>query len=512
MSADVVVVGGGHNGLVAAGLLARAGRRVLLLEARDCVGGLCASEEFHPGYHAPGVHHDTSGLRLGLLDALGVLPELPLRAAPPSLFVATGERRGLLLHADPDASADEISAWSERDVRAYRDLRALIARVRPAFERLLEAPAPDISSPESLATKWELFRAALSVRRLGGGTMLEVLRSLPMPLRDFLEDRFETPALQAALAGPALQPVWGGPWSPGTTATFFLREVMQGGGVAGGPARLVAALETACERAGVTVRADAPVASVRVEGAAVRGVTLEDGEEIDARVVVAACDPKQALLELVHPRDLPLRVADPIAAVRARGIVAQVRLALDAPLELEARPGERYARLQIGESLEALERAFDAAKYGGFAAAPHLDVHVPTVDDEALAPEGHEVVSVLVRAVAHDLDADEAQREQILEAVIAGLAAHAPELRDHVVAADLRTPADLRRDHRLTGGHLHHGEHALDQLLSFRPVSGCARSRTPIAGLYLGSGGCHPGGGVSGVPGALAAAAVRKET
>jgi phytoene dehydrogenase-like protein len=327
---------------------------------------------------------------------------------------------------------------------------------------------------------------------------------------DWLREEFKGPLLPAALAGPALAGAFLGPRAPGSAAVLLLYECARGPEPRGGPAALVAALRRAFEAAGGVIRLEAEVERILVERGAVAGVRCAGGLALEARVVVAACDPRRALLELIEPGGLPLEVEEQVAAVRMRGTTAKVNLALDGPLVFRDRPGERHARAFVADDLDEVERVFDAAKYRACSERPHLDVCVPSVRDASLAPEGTDVVSILAQGAPYALEGgwSDAAREKFGDAVVEVLERAAPGTRERIVAREILSPVDIADRYGLTGGHVHHGEHALDQLLFMRPTPALARYATPIAGLYLGGSGSHPGGGVTCGPGALAAQAI----
>lgn len=351
----------------------------------------------------------------------------------------------------------------------------------------------------------------MGLRRLGRRDMLELLRVLPTCIDDWLGEWFTDPLLRAALAAPALAGTWMGPRSPGSTATWMVREALSGKEVAGGPAGLVAALERACKAYRVKIRTGDAVTRIRAERGRVRGVELASGERVDANVVISARDPRATFLDLLDPGALDLDLEDTVRGVRCRGAVAKVHLALSGPLEFACRPGERFERVKVAEHPMDLERAFDAVKYRRLPEAPPpLDVRVPTVSDPSLAPDGHHVASILVHGMPYHLDAgwDDAAREAAGELTLASLSRYCPELRDRVVGMEVLTPADLESRYGVTEGQLYHAEHAMDQLWIARPSLGLARHQAPIPGLYLCSAGTHPSGGVTCGPGVMAARAV----
>lgn len=504
---DIIVIGAGHNGLTAAALLAKSGRKVLVLERRAFSGGVAAGEEFHPGYRTRGLLLDTTGVRRSVTQELGLEKHgLSFLQCEPSVLVPQETGPGLLLHADPDRAAAELKG----DAKAYAEFRAFLARIRPLLCSLLDA-APPAVLPEG-ADLFKLLKAGLKLRLLGEKQMLEMLRIAPMCVADWLNERFENPLLKTALAAPALHGSYMGPWSAGTVVNFLLRDCAAEAPVKGGPAALVRALEASAKSSGAEIRCNAPVRSIVVKGGKVTGVKLGDGAEIPAPVVVSSCDPKRTLFGLLAPADLPMSLENQVRVIRMRGTTAKVNLALNAPLEFTSRPGEKIEAARTGEHLDDLERAFDAVKYKRFSARPMLEIRVPTVSEPGLAPNGHHVAEILVHFAPHDLAGGwtAQQREALGDAVVAELARFAPGVKGAIVARQTLTPADLEETYGLTGGHIHHGEHALDQLYAMRPSADLARYATPVDGLFLAGSGSHPGGGITCAPGALAAKAVLK--
>jgi phytoene dehydrogenase-like protein len=491
--AKTVVIGGGHNGLTAAAWLAKHGAEVVVLEAREALGGLCASEEFHDGYSVPGVLHDTRGVRPAIVDALG-LERHGLAWTAPAPIVAPGED-AVWIHAD------RVEGGAKSDAENFAAWRAFVARVRPVLAGLL-----DRGSPDPAGDLWPLLEAGLKVRRLGADDMLELLRVMPMAVGDWLRDSFDSERLMAALAIGACEGCFTGPWSAGTASNLLLSEAVAGKEVAGGPAALVAALDKAARGFGVEIRTGARVKRIVVDRAgAVRGVELADGEVIDSARVLSSIDPKHTFLDLVGEQRLGTRFAAEVRNIRTRGTTAAVRLALSAPPQVD---GEAVNAARIGETLDAVERAFDAAKYRAFAERPAIDARFFTGD--GFAPDGHAAASLLVHAAAFDRRGgwDDAARTALGDAAVARLAEHFPGIEKNIVAREVLTPNDLATRYCLSGGHVHHGEHALDQRLFMRPTVECGRYATPVPGLFLCGSGSHPGGGVTCAPGALAAKSI----
>jgi phytoene dehydrogenase-like protein len=506
---DVIVVGAGQNGLAAAARLAGAGRRVVVLERREAIGGLSGAVEIHPGYRLPGILHDEGLVSPRAVAKLGLERHgLAFREAPPVLLAEAGGP-GILLAQDGGAAAAEIGARSRRDAEAYGRYRAFLARLRPLLAAVMEAPPPPLS-PATAGDFWQIARQGLGVWRHGKRDTLELMRVAPMCVADFLNEQFEVPLLVEGLAAPAVIGTWAGPWSAGTNANLLLAEAAPGRHLAGGPAALVAALERAARAAGAEIRTAAEVARLRIEDGRVCGVALASGETLAAATVIATCDPKRVFLELIAAGTLPIRIEDEFRNIRARGTAAKVHLALAGPLELAARPGQACEGIRIGGGhVDDLERAFDAVKYGEVSTRPHLEIRVPTVADPSLAPAGHHVVSILASYAPHAVAGGwtERRRGDLLESVLAILEAHAPGVRGRIVAQELLTPVDLAERYALTGGQLHHVEPALDQLLVMRPTPSAARYATSVPGLYLGGSGSHGGGGVTITAGLLAAQA-----
>ena len=504
-SFDVVVIGGGLNGLAAATVLARAKLKVVVLERRSMVGGLAAGEEFHPGYHSSGVLHDTTGL----LPELNLAPHgLRRTVRPPPILAVGTDDRALLLHHDPGEASAELLAPDGRDVEAYARFRAFIERIKPLARRLYVDLPPDWLA-DGMADWRAMLSSGLALRRMGKTDMMELLRLGPMSVADWLDEQFTDPLLKAALAVPALQGSFAGPFSPGTCGSLLRYETLAGGMVVGGSAALVEALVTAAEAAGAVILTGRTVSRILVSQSRVTGVACDDGPAVEADLVLSSCDPKRTLLELLGPRQLAPAEEQAIRGYRMRGLTAQVNLALNRPLRFRARPDHEIECARSGGSLSELERTFDAAKYGRFSDTPALDVHVPSIANPRSAPPGCSSVSILIHGVPYELDGgwSDARRGELGNVVVEQLSRFVDDLDNAIVARQVLTPVDIESKYGVTGGHIYHGEHGLDQLL-VRPTRACARYGTPIDGLYLCGSGSHPGGGITCAPGFIAAKTV----
>lgn len=506
---DLVVIGAGLNGLAAATLVAKKGRRVAVVEKTTELGGLATGWEFHPGFHTSGVLHDTTGLRSWVVDALDLKRfGLSFKTEETPIYTPMRQGRGLLLWRNPQRAEEELAPLSQKDVKAYRDYRDFVGRVTPVLRKVFDEFPPDVMTM-SFPGLWDLGKKAMSLRMLGKNDMMEILRIAPMCVADWLNEFFETDALKALLAAPAIYHSVTGPWSPGTNMNLLLDEALAGGGVVGGPAALARAFVQAAKAQGVELLTGTEVKSVSVRDRTVHGVELAGGNVLEASKVAAACDPKQLFGKLVDPSEITLTFAQNVRNIRARGTTARVALALNSYPELNGRPSLKPEIIRTGEAFDRMERAFDQVKYRQMSEEPLLDIYVPTLESPELAPSGKHVMQVLVHFAPHALEggwSDEAKKV-LYERTLTEIEHFMPDVRRQVLGAEVLSPVDLEHRFSLTGGHLYHAEHAADQLL-VRPTPECSRYATPVQGLFLCGAGAHPGGGLTGAPGALAAKAI----
>ena len=505
---DVIIIGGGHNGLACAGYLAKAGRSVLVLEAADQLGGLGATREFAPGFRAS-VAHTLPQLTQRLVTDLGLKQHgfsLAHEALP---TVAMGGSAPITI------GDNTLQGASEADSNAYHDYRQLMQKFARTLQPFWHKRPPMVGSGE-LQDIGTLGQFAWNLRTLGKTDMREMMRMIALPARDLMDEYFEDPALKAALSWDANIGSKLAPRSPNNAVLALLYRMSGdlGGSLplpAGGVGGLVEALAGAVRAAGADIRTDSPVQGVDVEGRQVTGVTLENGETFKANRVVSNADPKTSFFKLLGARHLDVQFTHRINRLRTDGFVAKLHLALDGLPRFTGveSPG---GRLILAPSMQAIEDAYDHAKYGELAPQLPLEVLLPSVHDASLAPQGKHVASIQVQYAPYRLKEGWAsQRQQLLDNVLNTLEQYAPNLRSLLLASELLTPQDMEEQFRLPGGHWHHAEFAIDTWWMNRPTYGASQYRSPVPGFYLCGAGSHPGGGIMGAAGANAARAILEE-
>lgn len=507
--ADVVVLGAGLEGLAAAATLARGGRSVVVLEARATPGGSAAREEFHPGFHTPGLLPDASLTRRALLAPLELERHgLRWRTDEAPLLVPDKSGCPLLFRRDAVRLDGELPA-EERE--RFLELSALCARVAPVLAGVLDEPPPEPAGP-SPRELLGLAQKALALRRLGKTEMLALARILPSPAQDWMDDALRMESLRVALVAPALAGTVHGPRAPGTSAFAFLRQALAAPEPAGGPAALASALLAACQSLGVTLRTGSAARAIETGPAGVQAVRLADGEGLACDNVLSTLAPGRTLLELVPPGVLALSTERAAQSFRARGATAVLRLALSSAPRFVGREQEPIEHALGARSLLELEQAADALKYRRLPAEPWVEVRVPSRADASLCPAGQAVALVLCHTVPHDLSGEggwnEAARARLEERLMAAFERLAPGVGVNVLGRELLTPVDIAARFGTPGGHVFDGELALDQLWLQRPNLATSRYATPIPGLWLGGSGSHPGGPFRCGAGVLAARAL----
>ncbi len=517
MTRDLIVIGGGVNGLVTAAYLAKAGMQVLVLEARSTPGGLAGTEEAMPGFHSDVAGADAGWLLPDIADHLK-LGEAGLELVLPeaSVFSPQPDGRSLTVWTDPARTAEEIARFSPDDAHRWPDFTAQIARFARVLEAVYAVTPPRVPDARGrdVATLLGLGRR---LRGLGRREMVEFLRVAPMSVAEWLDYWFASDALKGAVGAGGITNILQGPRSAGTAFVLLHHHVGRPAGavrgaqvVKGGPSALARVLTQVAQGFGVEIRTSAPVREIVVRDRRTIGVALETGEHLAARRVVSSADPRRTLCGLVPAAHLDPEFVRAVNNIRFRGAVATVHLALGALPQFTSRPEEGALRgaITVAPSLDYLEHAYDDAKYGGVSRHPFLEARIPTLLDPSLAPPRQHLMTVQVQYAPYHLRTgawDAAAREQLADSVVATLGEYAPNLRASVLARHVVTPKDLEERFGLTEGHRYHGEMTLDQIVFMRPVAGWARYRTPIKGLFLCGAGTHPGGGLAGAPGRNAA-------
>ncbi len=512
-SYDAIVIGGGHNGLVCAALLAKSGRKVVLLEAASELGGAARTEEFAPGFRVSSVAHLLNRLHPEVVGALDLEKHgLSLAVQPPVPSLSLSAKDGPLILAG--AYGESLSGATAAEQAAWQGLRAQLFRHAGILKPFLSRRPPDLRGGNSLAETFSLGQAALALKRLGKEDMRDFLRVILMNVADLLDEHLTDDRLKGLLAFDAVLGCHLGPRSPTSLLGLYYRLAGEIGGVSGaqvlpkgGMGEIVAAIAASAAKAGVSLRTNAAVGKIRVENGRATGVILENAEEISGRLVVSAADPSTSFLDMVGPRELDTGFVRKIKNIRNQGDAAKLHLALDRPPQfLGVESAGHRGRLVIAPSTDHVERAFNPAKYGEFSPEPVLEVTLPSLADPSLAPDGACVLSAVVQYAPYRLKQGwDAGKPKFFKAIMGMLETHAPGIGKLARHVQLLTPLDIEERYRMPGGHWHHGELQADRMLMSRPAFGAEGYATPIDGLYLCGAGSHPGAGVSGAPGLNAA-------
>jgi phytoene dehydrogenase-like protein len=521
---DVVIIGGGHNGLVTAFYLARAGFKPLVLERRAQPGGAAITEEFHPGFRCSTLAHAAGPLRPDIARDMQLERQgLQLITPEVALTALSLDGRALVLFREARLAAEQIGDFSQKDAAKFPQFQAALAKVGKVIGKALALAPPNIDHP-SKGDLWGMLHTGRSIRKLGKKDMYRLLRWGPMAVADLVAEFFETELLRAAVAARGIFGTFLGPWSAGSSLVLLIRAAADshpaGAGwfAAGGAGSLTQAMASAAKLAGAEIRCGAEVIQIRVNHGTATSVVLSSGDEIPAKAIVSNADPKRTLLKLTDPAHLSPDFVMKLQHYRMPGTVAKVNLALSGLPSFTALKGASAAeglkgRIHIGPEIDYLERAFDESKYGNFSKQPYLEVTIPTLSDASLAPAGQHVMSIYMQYAPYKLkNGDwESQRVALGDTVVKTLSQYAPDLPELILTHQIITPQDLEDTYGLTGGHIFHGELALDQFFTMRPLLDWARYRTPVQNLYLCGSGTHPGDGLTGGSGANAAREILKD-
>jgi phytoene dehydrogenase-like protein len=521
---DVIVAGGGHNGLVTAAYLARAGRKVLVLEAREMVGGCSVTEEVWPGFRVSTAAYLTSLMQERIVRELELEKHgYRVDAKDPAFFSPFPDGRFLFMWQDREKTLAEIAKFSPRDAERYPAYEDHLERLSQVVEGLL-LTAPPPFPVGSLGGMVEYLKLAARLRGLSRKELSGLVKIFTQSASDFLDDWFESPELKVTLATDGVIGANGGPRSAGT-AYILLHHCMGGvaghrglwGFVRGGMGAVSEAIASSARTAGAEIRTHAPVARILVKDGRAAGVALESGEEIAARFVASNCDPKRTFLQLIEPSALEPEFLESIRRWRCEGTSLKINLAINGLPDFKALPGtpgpQHGATMHICPSIEYVERAWDDAKYGRPSRSPMLEMTVPTMYDPSLAPPGKHIMGIFLQYAPYSLSEGhwDELREPFYNRVIDLIEEYAPNIRSIIEDKMVLTPLDLERRFGIAGGNIFHGEMSLDQMFVMRPAAGWARYRMPVPGLYLCGSGAHPGGGVMGAPGYNAAREMLKE-
>ena len=515
---DAVIVGGGHNGLVAAAYLAKAGRKVLVLERREVLGGAAVTEEVFPGFRYTVCSYVVSLLRPQIVRDLDLarhgLSLIPLECS----YTPAIDGPGLCRWADPALTREEIGRYSWKDAERYPEFGRNMSRLARFAKAIVDDVAPDPTSlkPGDLL---QIGTLAQQWRGLDGDLASWMWRLSTASAADLLAGWFESDVLRAPMACSGIIGTMLGVRSPGTAYVLLHHYMGEIDGASrawafarGGNGAVSEAIASAARSFGAEIRTGAGVGSIRVRGGRADGVVLANGDEIDARVVVSGLEPRLTFLRLVGESHLPSEFASDLKRYKCRGSSGKVNLALDSFPDFRHRPGSGLhvrGDVAIAPSTDYLERAYDDAKAGTFSRRPYINLVFPSLLDPTMAPPGKHVASLFVQYAPYELDdgpaAWPARREAFADAAIDTLAEYCPGIREKILHRQVLSPWDLEVEFGLTEGNIFHGELSLDQLLFQRPTSGWARYRTPVRDLWLAGSGAHPGGGVMGAPGWLCA-------
>ena len=519
---DVVVIGGGHNGLVNAAYLARAGKKVVVCERRHVLGGAAVTEEVFPGFKFSVASYVVSLLRPEIIRELD-LPRHGMEILPlDGTFTPMPNGDYLWRVNDHAKTRREIARHSRLDAEAYDEYGKAMVEMGRFVKPILSMTAPD---PTSLALKGlrDLLAIARRFQRLPAEDKYNQVQLMTMSAADFLDQWFETDVLKATMSASGIIGTFLGVRSPGTAYVLlhhYMGEIdgafRSWGLVRGGTGAISNAIASAAREAGAEIRTEAPIAKINIERGQAKGVVLENGDDISANVVSSSVDPRLTFIKMAGSENLPPDFVEDLSRYKFRGSSGKVNLALDALPDFRCLPGtgpHLRGAISISPSVEYMERAYDDAKYGRFSRRPYVDIVIPSLTDPSIAPPGKHVMSCFVQYAPYHLREGnwDDKREEFGDTVINTLAEYAPNIKDIILHRQVLTPLDIERQFGLSEGNIFQGELSLEQLFFLRPVPGWAQYRTPIRNLYMCGSATHPGGGIMGAPGLNAARKILAE-
>ena len=511
---DVIVVGGGHNGLVCATYLAKAGRKVLVLEANAALGGASATSEFSDQFSVSSCAHWLFQLNPEVASDMGLKGHGLELAARDLNTIALAEDGN---HLTIGVNTLEGAGVTDEDRKAFVAFNKQMLKFSKLLSGAFNRRAPKLVEG-NLTDRITLAKLGLGMKMLGKTDMSDLMRLALINIYDVMEENFENDLLKAAISLDSLLGSHMGPRSPNTVYGYLYRRMGDIYGfngpavVRGGMGAVGEALGNAAKTAGVDVEVSAAVSKINVDVDRATGVTLADGRVVDADMVVSNADPKTTFNKLVGLTNIETGIARRVKSMRMKGDAAKLHIALESLPDFTGLTKDQIGqRLLIAPTMDYIELAFNACKYGEYSKAPAMDISIPTIHDPSLAPDGKHVMSVIVQFAPYELEGGwESHKDNFKNLIIDRIADYAPNLKDKIIASELLTPADLEDRFHIHGGHWHHGEISLDQILTMRPFPGASQYGTSVDGLFLCSAGTHPGGGVMGLAGHNAAKEIIK--
>ena len=521
---DIIVIGGGINGLVAAAYLAKAGRKVLLLEKKATLGGIAVTEEFFPGYKFSSLV-DGAGYLSAAVSADLKLSQHGLEIVPvePIVYSLQPSGQNLLITQDVSATVEQIAKFSIADARAYPEFVELLGKISAMVAGIMHISPPDL--PEvGLRDLFDLLALQKPLREIGRVDFAQVLRVMPMPVADLLNEWFESETVKGAIAASALLNISLGPQEAGTVYNFLYNWAgsnnglfRASGNILGGMGALSQALVNAAKTLGVEIKSNSPVEKIIISNGLASGIELSNGDQYLANTVVSAVNMNTTFMKLIDPYYLDQAFVKHLENIKYRGTTARVHFVLAELPGFQGVTGDTQnllsGHLQISPTINYLQRAYDPVKYGRYSEDPYLDIFIPTISDPSLSSDGAHLMSVTVKYMPYHLREGnwESLKEDLAQLVIKKIAEYAPGFDVLIKHQKVLTPVDLELDYDLPEGNYAHGEMTLDQFMWMRPIPGYGQYRSPIENLYLCSAATHPGGGVTGINGKNAAREILKD-